>query len=139
MRILAVEDETKGARFSKKAWALRDRGAEVVVGNLLDLDAVHRVIAGGETMDFGMSVPDAYLAATVTAVAKHHGVKAFINMSQMTLAQMRMTETTASPQHRRHWLAEQALKGSGLPVVHVRPTVLLEGFFLMFTADSVRE
>jgi predicted nucleic acid-binding protein len=60
---------------SKKAWALRDLGAEVVVGNLLDLDAMHRVIAGGETMYFGLSVPDAYLAATVTAaaVAKHHG------------------------------------------------------------------
>src|SRR5204862_4034331 len=28
---------------------------------------------------------------------------------------------------------------SGLPVVHVRPTVLLEGFFLIFTSDSVRE
>jgi hypothetical protein len=137
MRILAVEDEKKGASFIKKAWALRDRGAEVVVGNLLELDAMYRVIAGGETMDFGMSVPDAYLAARVNAavVAKHHGVQAFINMSQMTLAQMRMTETTASPQHQRHWLAEQALNWSVLPVVHGRPTVLLEGFFLMFTAD----
>src|SRR3712207_9293403 len=38
-----------------------------------------------------------------------------------------------------HWLAEQALNWSGLPVVHVRPTVLLEGFFLIFTPDSVRE
>jgi hypothetical protein len=38
---------------------LRATGAEVVVGNLLDLDAMHRVIAGGETMDFGRSVPDA--------------------------------------------------------------------------------
>jgi uncharacterized protein YbjT (DUF2867 family) len=129
MRILVVEDEKKGARFIKKAWALGDMGAEVVVGNLLELDAMHRVIAGGETMDFGMSVPDAYLAATVNAaaVAKPHGVEAFINMSQMTLAQMRMTEPTASPQHQLHWLAEQALNGSGLPVVHVRPTGLLEG------------
>jgi hypothetical protein len=50
---------------SKKAWALRDMGAEVVVGNRLDLDAMHRVIADGETMSFGRSVPDAYLAATV--------------------------------------------------------------------------
>ncbi len=50
---------------SKKAWALRDMGAEVVVGNLLDRDAMHRVMAGGETMDFGLSVPDASLAATV--------------------------------------------------------------------------
>src|SRR5918997_779950 len=72
-------------------------------------------------------------------VAKHHGVKTFINMSQMTLAQMSITETTPSPQHKLHWLAEQALNWSGLPVVHVRPTVLLEGFFLIFTSDSVRQ
>jgi uncharacterized protein YbjT (DUF2867 family) len=57
----------------------------------------------------------------------------------MTLSQMSITETTASPQHKLHWLAEQALNWSGLPVVHVRPTVLLEGFFLIFTADSVRQ
>jgi uncharacterized protein YbjT (DUF2867 family) len=125
----------------ERAQALRDMGAEVVVGNLLDLDSMHRVIAGCETMYFGMSVSDTYLAATVNAaaVAKHHGVKAFINMSQMTLSQMSITETTASPQHKLHWLAEQALNWSGLPVVHVRPTVLLQGFFLIFTADSVRE
>src|SRR3954447_23218681 len=60
-------------------------------------------------------------------------------MSQMTLSQMSITQTTASPQHKLHWLAEQALNWSGLPVVHVRPTVLLEGFFLIFTPDSVRE
>jgi uncharacterized protein YbjT (DUF2867 family) len=125
----------------QRAQALRDMGAEVVIGDLLDLDSMHRAIAGCERMYFGMSVSDAYLAATVNAaaVAKHHGVKAFINMSQMTLAQMSITETTPSPQHKLHWLAEQALNWSGLPVVHVRPTVLLEGFFLIFTSDSVRE
>src|SRR6266496_40172 len=37
------------------------------------------------------------------------------------------------------WLAEQALNWSGLPVVYVRPTVLLEGFFLILTPESVRE
>jgi uncharacterized protein YbjT (DUF2867 family) len=120
---------------------LRDMGAEVVVGNLLDLDSMHRVIAGCETMYFGMSISDAYLAATVNAaaVAKHHGVKAFINMSQMTVSQMSITETTPSPQQKLHWLAEQALNWSGLPVVHVRPTMMLEGSFLILTPDSVRE
>src|SRR4051812_44378001 len=53
--------------------------------------------------------------------------------------QMSIIETTASPQHKLHWLAEQVLNWSGLPVVHVRPTVLLEGFFLIFTSDSVKE
>jgi uncharacterized protein YbjT (DUF2867 family) len=125
----------------ERAQALRDMGADVVVGNLLDLDSMHRVIAGCEAMYFGMSVSDDYLAATVNAaaVAKHHGIEAFINMSQMTLSQMSITESTSSPQHKLHWLAEQTLNWSGLPVVHVRPTVLLEGFFLIFTPDSVRE
>ena len=125
----------------ERAQSLRNKGAEVVVGDLLDLDSMHRVIAGCDTMYFGMSVSDAYLAATVNtaAVARHHGVKAFINMSQMTLSQMSVTETTASPQHKLQWLSEQALNWSGLPVVHVRPTVFFEGFFLTLTADSVKQ
>lgn len=125
----------------ERAQALREKGAEVVVGDLLDLDSMHKAIAGCERVYFGMSVSDTYLAATVNmaAVAKHHGVKAFINMSQMTLAEMSITETTPSPQHKLHWLAEQALNWSGLPVVHVRPTVFFEGFFLILTPESVRK
>jgi len=48
---------------------------------------------------------------------------------------MSITETTSKPQQKLHWLAEQALNWSGLPVVHVRPTVLLEGFFLVLTPN----
>jgi uncharacterized protein YbjT (DUF2867 family) len=134
VRAMVRQDDERGR-------ALREMGAEVVVGDLLDLDSMHRAIAGCETMYFGMSVSNDYLAATVNAaaVAKHHGVKAFVNMSQMTVAQMNITETTPSPQHKLHWLAEQALNWSCLPVVHVRPTVFMENFFLLFTADSVRE
>src|SRR6202162_1000444 len=60
----------------ERAQALRDMGAEVVIGDLLDLDSMHRVIAGCETMYFGMSVSADYLAATVNvgAVGEHHGV-----------------------------------------------------------------
>src|SRR5258706_2928004 len=111
-----------------RAQALRDMGAEVVVGDLLDLDAMHRVIAGCEAMYFGMSVSDTYLAATVNAavVAKHHGVKAFINMSQMTLSQMSITETTASPQPKLHLPPQQGPDWSGLPVLHIRATTLFQ-------------
>jgi uncharacterized protein YbjT (DUF2867 family) len=142
--VLLKQDKTVRAMVrheDERAQALRDMGAEVVVGDLLDLQSMHRAIAGCETMYFGMSVSDPYLAATinVAAVAKHYGVKAFINMSQMTLSQMSITETTPSPQHKLQWLSEQALNWSGLPVVHVRPTVFLEGFFLLFTSDSVKE
>ena len=39
----------------ERAQALRDIGAEVVVGDLLDLDSMHRVIADCETMYFRAS------------------------------------------------------------------------------------
>jgi len=127
-------------REDERAQALRELGAEVVQGDLLDLHAMHRAIAGCERVYFGMSVSPAYLEATVNvaAVALHHGVQAFVNMSQMTVSQMGITDTTPSPQHKQHWLAEQALNWSGLPVVHVRPTVFLEGFFLRFAAPGIR-
>ena len=59
-------------------------------------------------------------------------------MSQMTVSQMSINESTESPQHKLHWLAEQALSWSGLPVVTVRPTVFFEGFFLVLAGVSVR-
>jgi len=127
-------------REDERAEALRQLGAQVVQGDLTDLDSMHRAIEGCRRVYFGMSVSGAYLEATVNtaAVARHHGVDAFVNMSQMTVTQMSITETTSSPQHKLHWLAEQALAWSGLPVVTVRPTVFLEGFFLRFAASGVR-
>ena len=65
-------------------------------------------------------------------------MKAFVNISQMSVAQMSIRETTPSPQHKLHWLAEQALEWSGLPLINVRPTVFLENFFLRFAAPTVR-
>ncbi len=127
-------------RQDERAEALAALGAEVMVGDLLDLESMHAAIEGCERVYFGMSVSASYLEATVNAaaVARHHGVEAFVNMSQMTVSQMSITETTPSPQHKQHWLAEQALNWSGLPVVHVRPTVFLEGFFLQFCAPALR-
>ena len=128
-------------REDARADALRRLGAEVVQGDLTDLASMHRAVEGCARIYFGMSVSAVYLGATVNtaAVARHHGVEAFVNMSQMTVTQMSITETTDSPQHKLHWLAEQALSWSGLPVVTLRPTVFLEGFFLLFAAARVRE
>ncbi|MBO0793264.1 MAG: NAD(P)H-binding protein [Ktedonobacteraceae bacterium] len=128
-------------RKDERAEALRQLGAEVVQGDLTDLASMHRAIEGCTRLYFGMSVSAAYLEATVNtaAVARYHGVEAFVNMSQMTVSQMSITETTDSPQHKQHWLAEQALAWSGLSVVTVRPTVFLETFFLRFAEASVRE
>ena len=128
-------------REDDRAAALRAAGAEVVVGDLLEPADVHRVVSGCRRVYFGMSVSAGYLEATVTmaAVAREVGVDALVNMSQMTVSQMSIQNTTPSPQQRQHWLSEQALAWSALPVVTIRPTVFLEGFFLPLTGPSVRD
>ena len=55
-----------------------------------------------------MSVSAGYLTATVTmaAVAREVGVDALVNMSQMTVSQKSIPNTTPSPKQRQHWLSE---------------------------------
>jgi NAD(P)H dehydrogenase (quinone) len=62
----------------------------------------------------------------------------FVNISQLTVSQMSLNAMTDSPQQRMHWLGEQALNWSGLPVVHVRPTVFLQHFFFsQWASESI--
>src|SRR5437763_8520826 len=128
-------------REDDRAAALRAAGAEVVVGDLLEPADVYRVVSGCRRIYFGMSVSPGYLEATVTmaAVARELGVSALVNMSQMTVSQMSIQNTTPSHQQRQHWLGEQGLAWSGLPVVTIRPTMFLEGFFLRLVAPTVRD
>src|SRR5262249_51087459 len=117
-------------REDERAAALRAAGAEVVVGDLLEPADVYRAVRGSRRGYFGMSVSAGYLEATVTmaAVARGLGGKAPGNMSQMTASPMDIHNPTPTPsrQQRQHWLGEQALLWSGLPVVTVRPTMFLE-------------
>ena len=126
-------------REDERAAALRAAGAEVVVGDLLEPGDVDRVVSGCRRVFFGMSVSAGYLEATVTmaVVAREVGVDAVVNMSQMTVSQMSIQNTTSSGQQRQHWLSEQALAWSGLPVVTIRPTMFLESFFQL-AAPTVR-
>src|SRR5688572_853947 len=127
-------------REDDRAAALRAAGAEVVVGDLLEPADVHRIVSGCRRVYFGMSVSAGYLEATVTmaAVAREVGVDAVVNMSQMTVSQMSIQNTTPSRQQRQHWLSEQALAWSGLPVVTIRPTMFLETFYPL-AGPSVRD
>src|SRR5690348_767343 len=101
-------------RDDDRAASLRALGAEVVIGDLLEPDDVYRVVSGCRRVYFGMSVSSGYLEATVTiaAVAREAGVSALVNMSQMTVSEMSIRNTTPSHQQRQHWLGEQALAWS---------------------------
>ncbi len=128
-------------REDARAEALRATGAQLVVGDLTRGADVARALAGCRRLYFGMSVSPSYLEATVIAAAvarERGGLEVFVNISQMTVSQMTLTNVTDSPQHRQQMLAEQVLNWSGLPVVHVRPTVFLENpFFTDWAAESI--
>jgi uncharacterized protein YbjT (DUF2867 family) len=127
-------------RADARSDRLRDAGAEVVVGDLLEPGDVYRAVTGCSRVYFGMSVSGGLLEATVNmaAVAREVGVEALVNMSQMTVSEMSIQKTTPSPEQRQHWLGEQVLAWSGLPVVTIRPTIMLETFVPLATA-SVRD
>jgi uncharacterized protein YbjT (DUF2867 family) len=130
-------------RDDERATALRDLGAEVAVGDLTNPQDVANVMAGIDRVFFNMSVSPDYLTATsiVCAVALQAApVEVIVNMSQMTVSQMTLTSTSESKQHRLHWLAEHIINWSGVPAVHVRPTVFMENPLLtMLAAASIRE
>jgi uncharacterized protein YbjT (DUF2867 family) len=130
-------------RDDDRATALRELGAEVVVGDLTNPQDVANAMAGVDRIFFNMSVSPDYLTATsiVCAVALEAApVEVIVNMSQMTVSQMTLTSTSESKQHRLHWLAEHIMNWSGVPEVHVRPTVFMENPLLtMLAAESIRE
>jgi uncharacterized protein YbjT (DUF2867 family) len=135
VRVMVRRDDDRAAQ-------LRALGAEVVLGDLTKPETVAAALAGARSMYFAMPVsPDHLLAATVAAsVAREYGkLDALIGMSQMTVSQMTATSTAESRQQRLHWLAEQVLNWSGLPVVHIRPTAFLDNpLFTTLPAETIR-
>ena len=129
-------------RQDERTAELKGLGAEVVVGDLIRPETVAAALQGVTRMFFAMAVsPDHLLAATVVAaVAKEYGkLEALVDLSQMTVSQMTATSIAESHQQRLHWLAEQVLNWSGLPVVHIRSTVFLDTpMFTTMAARSIR-
>ena len=103
----------------------RERARAEVTREILEASRRHLVTEGAG----GLSL---------RAVARDLGVEALVNMSQMTVSEMDVRHTTPSRQQRQHWLGEQALAWSGLPVVTVRPTMFLETF-LPLAGPTVRD
>jgi uncharacterized protein YbjT (DUF2867 family) len=128
-----------------RAAALRQAGADVFVGDLLNVADVAAALRGCRRVYFSMSLSPYYVDANLlmAAAAREQGdVEVFVNISeseQTNLTFDRMTTPeqdraswfggTAlqwSPQHRAHWIGEQALNWSGLPVVHIRAGIFVE-------------
>ena len=130
-------------RDEARAKRLCELGAEVVVGDLSSPANVVDAMRDVTHMFFNTYITLDYLQETaiVCAAARElGGLKVIVHMSQMTVSQMTLTSSEESRQHRLLWLSELIMNWSGIPVVHVRPTVLLDNpLFTVLARRSVRD
>jgi NAD(P)H dehydrogenase (quinone) len=103
--------------------ALQKLGAEIVVGDLLEIDTIAAAMQGADTAYLVWPVQPGLLQATVNfaQAAKESGVSTLINLSQRSASRHSKSNSC-----RDSFIAEQVLNWSGLPVIHLRPTYFLE-------------
>ena len=106
-----------------RAEALEAGGAEVAIGDLLEIDTIRAAMDGVEAAYFVWPVQPGLINATVNfaLAAKEAGVPTIVNLSQRSARR-------ASKSHscRDSFIAERVFDWSGLSVVHLRPTYFLE-------------
>jgi NAD(P)H dehydrogenase (quinone) len=122
-------------RFDDRAAQLRDSGAEIVVGDLHDIDTVREAADGVRAAYLVYPISPGLLEATTTFAEAAHdaGVGAIVNMSQISARR-----GAASDAARIHWLGERILDWSPVPATHLRPTYFAE-WFTVFCATDIRD
>ncbi|MCT9114099.1 NmrA family NAD(P)-binding protein [Streptomyces mirabilis] len=110
-------------RLDARSQALEDLGAQVVVGDLLEINTVRAAMDGIDAAYLVWPVQSGLIQATVNfaQAAKETGVKTVINLSQRSA-----NRESTSDSCRDTFIAEEVLNWSGLPVIHLRPTYFLE-------------
>jgi NAD(P)H dehydrogenase (quinone) len=137
----------------ERAHSLRQAGAEVFVGDLLNIADVTAALKGVRRIYFSMGLSPYYTDAVglmAAAARAQGGIEVFVNISEYEQSFMTFEKMTApkeerrswlgglvmdwSPQQRAHWVAERMLEWSGLPVVNVRAAFFVENPILTWLA-----
>ncbi|MFS2156763.1 NmrA family NAD(P)-binding protein [Pseudomonas sp. Pseusp122] len=102
-----------------RAAELRALGAEVVIGDLLDLNATRAALEGIQTAYFVYPIAPGLIDATArfALAAKEAGVKSVVNMSQISARRVAQSNAALD-----HYTAERVFDWSGLALTHLRPT-----------------
>ena len=126
VRALAHREDDRSKRLQKI-------GAEVVIGDFLDFNAMRTVLKGVRGAYFCYPIRPGILQATTyfSQAAKEAGVDCIVNMSQKSAR-----EDAKSHAAQDHWLSEQVFDWSSLTVVHLRPTYFAE--WLLYLAPMIR-
>ncbi|WP_144147508.1 NmrA family NAD(P)-binding protein [Paraburkholderia sp. BCC1884] len=110
-------------RHDARSEALEALGAEVVVGDLLEINTIRDAMKDVDAAYLVWPVQPGLINATVNfaQAAKETGVKTVINLSQRSA-----NRESSSDSCRDTYIAEEVLNWSGLDVIHLRPTYFLE-------------
>ncbi len=119
-----------------RAKALRDRGVETAIGDLLDFDSVRAALAGVEGAYFVYPIEPGSIQATAyfAQAAKEAGVKIIVNMSQKSARSDALSHAAQD-----HWVAEQVFDWSGVPTTHLRPTFFADWLVYPFQLASIKQ
>jgi len=103
----------------ERAAALRERGVEIAVGDFTDIDGIRAAMEGVSSAYFLHPIAPGIISAAAyfAQAAKEAGVKAIVNMSQISA---RRESTSHAAQD--HWISERVFDWSGVPTTHLRPT-----------------
>ena len=112
---------------------LAELGAEVVVGDFLDLQSLRDAVRGVQSVYFCYPPADRLVEATsnIAIAARDEGIKGLVNMSQITAR-----EVAESHLAFQHWQSEQVLDWADIGASHIRPTFFAEDLHL-FTGASI--
>ncbi|PKK54151.1 hypothetical protein CI102_1330 [Trichoderma harzianum] len=102
---------------------LEAQGAEVVVGNLLDLRSVRRAFKDVKRAYFVYPVQPGLIEVTTifAQAAKEAKAEYIVNMSQIVAR-----SEVPSNASLNHWLSERVFDWAGTPVTHLQPTIFHE-------------
>lgn len=120
-------------REDERSASLAAAGAEIVVGDMLDLAAVTAATRDITAAYFTYPIAPGLLEATAifAQAAVESGVSAIVNMSQISARR-----DAASNAARQHWLAERILDWSPVSVTHLRPTFFAEWLVTDYQPDG---
>jgi len=123
-------------RVDDRSISLEALGAEIVVGDLLEIDTVVSAMKGVDAAYFVWPVAPGHLNAAVNfaQAAKETGVTHIVNLSQRSA-----DRHSKSNDSRDHFLAERVFDWSGVPVTHLRPTLFLEWLLYPFQLPYIQQ
>ncbi|MGR3866992.1 NmrA family NAD(P)-binding protein [Streptomyces graminifolii] len=113
----------------ERAERLASLGAEIVEGDVLDLNSLAPAAEGIDALYFTYPIRVGLMDATanVAQAAEESGVQAIVNMSQISARRDSVSDAA-----RQHWVAERLLDRSPVAVTHIRPTFFAEWLINMW-------